>query len=563
MRSTGSAAQTLLRLWLKFSAANQFDDATWQPAVTQKQKLLEIVRRNRDTQYGRKHGFGSVRSVKDFQQRVPPNTYETLTPYIEQTLRGDTNVLTADQPLMFATTSGTTGRAKYIPVTPSYLNEYSHGIHVHTYRTFADFPGILEGKAVVSSSSDVEGYSEGGLPYGAISGYLSRTQPSFVRRFYVLPYEIAKLKQVDQKYYLTLRHALAADIRLLVTPNPSSLLLLAEKMNSFAEELIHDIRTGSVTSAYLPKDADPGLKRGLRADPARANDLAAMLRSSGRLSPAEAWPNLRVISCWKGGTMPLYLRKLPQHFGDVPVRDLGYMASEGRGATPLVNSGSGGVLSITSHFFEFVREEQRDDASPEFLTAEQLESNQEYYIYFTTSAGLYRYDINDVVRVVDFYRNTPVIQFVRKGQGISSITGEKLTESQVTGALVEVVERHGFDVQHFTACVEWGEPPRYAFYAELGDSMTRERATRFLAEMDRALSAQNVEYETKRDSQRLAHPVLKRVPDGTYQALRQKRVAEGAPEAQVKIPQLSTNMKFGEGLDVLDLIEVQAAGIGS
>ena len=250
--------------------------------------------------------------------------------------------------------------------------------------------------------------------------------------------------------------------------------------------------------------------------------------------------------------MPLYLRKLPDAYGDLPVRDLGYMASEGRWATPLVNSGAGGVLNVTSHFFEFVPEEQRDDPNAQFLTGDQLESNREYFIYLTTSAGLYRYDINDVVRVVDFYRQTPVIQFVRKGQGMTNITGEKLTESQVTGALVDAVDSHGFDVQHFTACVEWGEPPRYAFYAELGDSMTPERSAELVRSLDRALSARNIEYEAKRESQRLGAPVLKRVAPGTYQKLRQKRVAEGAPEAQVKIPQLSTDMEFGANLEVLE-----------
>jgi hypothetical protein len=129
-------------------------------------------------------------------------------------------------------------------------------------------------------------------------------------------------------------------------------------------------------------------------------------------------------------------------------------------------------------------------------------------VYFTTSAGLYRYDINDVVRVVDFYRNTPVIQFERKGQGITSITGEKLTESQVTGALVEVVEANGFDVRHFTAAVEWGEPPRYAFYAELGESLTTDRARELGVMIDRALCVRNEEYQAKRESQRLGAPVL-------------------------------------------------------
>ena len=544
--------QRLLRTWLKHSDASHFDDATWRPADAQEEKLLEIVRRSRNTVYGQEHGFDRISSVQDFQAAVPPNTYDTLTPYIERTLHGEANVLTSERPLMFATTSGTTGRSKYIPVTPSYIHEYQHGLHVHTYRILADFGDILAGKILLSASNDIEGYFEGGVPYGAMSGYLTRTQPASIKRFYVLPYEVCTLKNIDQKYYLTLRHALVADVRMIGTANPSSLLLLADKLAAFAEELIHDVRTGSLNPAFTPEHAPPRLTASLSADPTRADELQALLRSRGSLLPADVWPDLRVMTCWKGGTMPLYLRKLSEPYGDVPIRDLGYMATEGRGASPLVNSGAGGVVNLTSHFFEFVREEERDAPSPEFLTLDQLESNRKYYAYFTTSAGLYRYDINDVVRVVDFYRNTPVIQFERKGQGISSITGEKLTESQVTGALIEVVDANGFDVRHFTAAVEWGEPPRYALYAELGDSMTTERMHELALKIDSALSARNEEYQAKRDSQRLGAPVLKRVAAGTYEALRQKRVAEGAPEAQVKLPQLSTSMTFGDGLDVLE-----------
>jgi hypothetical protein len=257
------------------------------------------------------------------------------------------------------------------------------------------------------------------------------------------------------------------------------------------------------------------------------------------------------MSCWKGGTMPLYLRKLPEYFGDVPVRDLGYMASEGRGATPLVNSGAAGVLNVTTHVFEFVPAEQRDRPDPDFLTGEELESDHEYFVYLTTSAGLYRYDINDIIRVVDFYRRTPVIQFVRKGQGISSITGEKLTEAQVTGALVDVVDRGGLDLDHVTACVEWGDPPCYAFYCETARPWPVELCHQFLQAVDGELSARNIEYEAKRSSRRLGMPVFKQVAAGSFTALRQERVAAGAPEAQVKIPHLSTDMRFGEHLRVV------------
>jgi hypothetical protein len=560
MKATASVG-ALLRLWLKLSAANRFHEATWQPAAAQKQKLLGIVRRNQNTTYGQEHGFGHIRSIKDYQAHVPRNSYETLSPYIERVMRGEPNVLTAEQPLMFATTSGTTGRSKYIPVTPSYLREYNHGVQVHTYQMLTDFPDILEGKALVSASGDIEGYTESGLPYGAISGHVAHTQPAFVRGFYAIPYEISKIKQFDSKYYLTLRYALAADIRILLTPNPSSLLLLAEKMTVYADELIYDIRHGTVNPAFVPENASTRLTSDVRPDPRRADDLSAHLRRNGRLLPADAWPNLRIITCWKGGTMPLYLRKVPTYFGDCPIRDLGYMATEGRGATPLVNSGAGGVLNITSHFFEFVPADQIDDPAPDFLTCDELESNREYYVHFTTSAGLYRYDINDVIRVVDFFHHTPVIQFVRKGQGITSITGEKLTEPQVTAALLQAMDMCALDIEHVTACVEWDEPPHYAFYAELSDLSTERECQGFLAQIDRALCAQNIEYEGKRSSGRLGVPVLKRVARGSYDALRQLRVAEGAPETQVKFPHLSPDMKFGERLRVLDEVRVDDKGV--
>src|SRR4051794_6806605 len=104
------AVSALLRRWLKYSAAQRFEEATQRPRDAQEDKLLEIVRRNRDTVFGREHGFGAVRSIADFQAAAPSARYEDLEPYVGRMLDGERRVLTADDPLMFATTSGTTGR---------------------------------------------------------------------------------------------------------------------------------------------------------------------------------------------------------------------------------------------------------------------------------------------------------------------------------------------------------------------------------------------------------------------------------------------------------------------
>ena len=134
--------------------------------------------------------------------------------------------------------------------------------------------------------------------------------------------------------------------------------------------------------------------------------------------------------------MPLYFRQLQRWFPDLPIRDRGYMASEGCGSIPLTDAGCAGALAITTSFFEFIPVEARDQANPPVLTCAELQPNRDYYVLFTTSAGLYRYDINDVIRVVDFYHDVPLIEFVRKGRGMTSLTGEKLAEQQVTAAML-------------------------------------------------------------------------------------------------------------------------------
>ena len=115
------------------------------------------------------------------------------------------------------------------------------------------------------------------------------------------------------------------------------------------------------------------------------------------------------------------------------------------------------------------------------------------------------------MRVVDFYRDVPLIEFVRKGRGMTSLTGEKLAEQQVTAAMLATVEALGLDqaVKHFTAVPLFGTPARYAFFmettAELSDARLRALAER----LDRELGEQNVEYETKRESLRLGPPLLR------------------------------------------------------
>jgi len=375
---------------------------------------------------------------------------------------------------------------------------------------------------------------------------LNRRQPEVIRKHFATPYELCKIKNVDAKYYLMLRSALGLDVTAVICCNPSSLLLLADQMREHAADLVADLFDGTVKQAYLPpSEYSAAFAKYFRPDKERARQLDKMLEKDGSLLPRNVWSNLQIIVSWKGGPMAFYLDKLPDLYGNMPVRDFGYMASEGRGSIPITSEGSGGVLAITSHFYEFVEEDAHEQANPKFLLAHQLKKGGRYFIYFTTGAGLYRYNINDLVEVVDFEGDTPIIRFVQKGMGVSSITGEKLTEEQVLVALTMAKSQLGLtEVEHCTVEVELGTPPFYVVFAETSSELPDSVKNQFIRIFDDSLKNQNPEYQDKRSTKRLGLPIMRTLPAGTYMKLRQQRVSQGAPEAQVKIPLLSAHSGF-------------------
>jgi hypothetical protein len=130
-------------------AAARFETATLDPVGAQQRKLLEILTANRDTEYGRAHGFSKIQDLAGYQRSVPVVTYEDLRGHVDRMARGDQNVLTAEAPVMFAMTSGTTGNHKLIPVTPTCRGrDHADQIRVWLHHARLAHPGILRGKKV-------------------------------------------------------------------------------------------------------------------------------------------------------------------------------------------------------------------------------------------------------------------------------------------------------------------------------------------------------------------------------------------------------------------------------
>jgi len=167
------------------------------------------------------------------------------------------------------------------------------------------------------------------------------------------------------------------------------------------------------------------------------------------------------------------------------------------------------------------------------LLLHEIEAEQSYYVLVTTAGGLVRYDMHDVVRVTGRIGRTPTLAFVRKGRGVTSLTGEKLTEDQVNLAVAGVAARAGLHVP-FHLVVADAAANGYVAYVETG-ALDAERFGALATALDTELAALNIEYAGKRASARLCPLRVVLLAAGAGQAYREHAVRKGQREAQFKV----------------------------
>jgi GH3 auxin-responsive promoter len=343
-----AAALVTQRHWARWNAL------TAKPREVQDRLLFDLLSRNRSTCFGRDHHFDQIRSLADYRKQVQIGDYEGLRPYVERMKNGEANALTDAPVLMFTMTSGTTGEPKLIPVTESTLNNHKELTRLWYYRAYLDHPGFLNGKLLGIVSPANEGRTPGGIPFGAASGLIYQSSPRWIQNAYVAPYLVSEIKDFEAKYYVIMRLALEQDISFFGTPNPSTILRLVETVDRYKEEIIKDIRNGTIASRWnLPNEIRNKLASRLSKNVARARQMETLASRHDKLRPREYWPSLQLIGCWKGGTVGIRLKEFDRWFGEgTPVRDLGYMASEAQMSLPHLRRRLGGH---SRHRQEFLR----------------------------------------------------------------------------------------------------------------------------------------------------------------------------------------------------------------
>lgn len=525
--------------------------ASKNPAKASGITLRNILEYGKNTEFGRAHRFEYILAAANdtelysrFTEQIAPSDYEDYRPYIDRHKNGEADVLVPGKPAMYATTSGTTKEPKWIPITDQYLQTvYGKMTKVWLYNYIQNRPKCFYGSLVTIVGKDVEGYAPDGTVAGSVSGVTRRDAPSFVKEMYAIPGEVYGIKDYNARYYTIMRLSIETDATIFITANPSTLVEVQKNVDKYYDMYCDDIEHGTLSHEFdIPEEARKEVEAQIFPNPKRAAELRELKKKYGRVLPKHYWPNLQVLNTWKCGNTYVYLDKIDGFFPEKCLhQEFGYFSSECRFGL-VMDDTNYSTLFPHYHFYEFLGEEDVDKIDdPEalkhcrFYQLHELQQGKRYCPFVTTIAGLYRYNMNDLVEVGTPFYNAPRVFMIQKVNGIVTMTGEKLHERQFLEAVARASKESGVEVKFYIGFADLSISA-YRFYYEFADqNTTQEVCDRFTKLVDKYLREQNVEYVAKRDSFRVADPIGHRLVENSFEKFKAACIAEGARDGQFKL----------------------------
>jgi len=452
----------------------------------QEQILFKIVVKNKDTEYGRKYGFSKIKSVADYQKAVPLSIYDDYLPYIERISEGRQAVLTAEKVLLFEPSSGTVAATKYIPYTAELKKEFQRGIYPWLADTYAGIPTLISGSSywsVTPPEGATKALGKVSVGFEADSSYLGAAVQILLEKVFPVPPEIKKVDNMDAFRYITLLFLLkTSDLALLSVWNPTFLMLLLEPLPKWQDTLLTDLATGKIHPPdRVPANLLAKLEKRLGQHPQRAKELRTLFKKfSGSYSLL--WPKLKLVSCWTDANAAAYVSAMQQLFPLARIQGKGLLATEGLITIPYSLAG-GNVLAVRSHFYEFI-----DQDNGQIKMSWELEKDKCYSVVLTTSGGLYRYRLLDLVKVTGFYKECPFFAFIGKEEKVADYFGEKLHERFVLAAITKLFVKYELSPKFYMVAPEEKDGRTcYVLFAQPRDFAETSRWVRLVRELDAKL----------------------------------------------------------------------------
>lgn len=513
-------------VWLMKRRMPRIEAFRREPVRAQERVFQRLIRAARHTEWGKRYGYGSIKTIAEFQERVPVSTYEDFFPHIERVMRGEQNVLWNSPVRLFSKSSGTTNaRSKFIPVSREALDT----CHLQGGK---DLMALY-----VDNVPDTQVFRGKGL---SIGGSLSNN-------------EFNPNSQVGDVSAVIMKN-LPPWAQAIRTPSLSVALMdvWEEKIERMAEETSQQ----NVTSILgVPTWTLVLIER--------------ILEKTGAKNILDVWPNFEVFchgAVAFGPYRDLFANRVfaGKNEAAPPVRFLeSYNASEGFFGLQDDLSLPDELLLMLDYgiFYEFIPTDELhngDQAYPRALTIGEVQPGQQYAVVISTNAGLWRYAIGDTVRFTSTYPHR--IKISGRTKHFINAFGEEVIVENAEWAIARACEATGATVTDYTAAPVFMKSRQRGGH-EWVIEFTRapDNLNHFTNILDDSLRQVNSDYDAKRTANlALELPLVQVVPRGTFYEWLRRR---GKLGGQHKVPRLSNSRELVE--EILQLApDVDSGRVG-
>jgi hypothetical protein len=499
-------ATPLLRLYAR---QRQRKLARMDAADVQQRQLLSLVGRAARTTFGRDHDFGNIRSVTEFQKRVPLRRYEDFNENYWKAAFPDLRGVSWPSPVpFFAVTSGTTtGRTKYIPCTREMVASNTAASLDLMCDHLRNRPRsrVLGGKSFMLGGSTDLVQEAKGIQSGDLSGIMSANLPWWFRGRSFPSDDVLRVTDWEAKMSVLVSAIEGEDIRL-IGGTPSWLLLFFDQL--------------------------------------------AQARGDDRPELAKYFPNLELL-VHGGVDFKPYRARFERLITGTPaeLREV-YPASEGFIGVADSRPEDGLRLILDQGlFYEFVPLDELDSRRPSRHWAGTVQTGINYAIVVSSCAGLWSYVLGDTV---EFASLSPLrVRVTGRTSYMLSAFGEHLIASELESAVRDGASAIGAEITDWSvgAVHADGEDSRggHLFIVEFaGAPPSPERLAHFAKTVDAALSETNEDYEAHRSGGfGMRAPEAIALRPGSFAAWMKSR---GQLGGQHKVPRIINDAALFEGL---------------
>ncbi len=467
------------------------------PEKTQEAVFNSLISAARNTQFGRDHHFGAIRSYEDFAKQVPVRDYEALKGYVDLVVEGKADVLWPGKPHYFAKTSGTTSGAKFIPITkesmPYHISAARNAILHYIYET--GNAGFVDGKMIFLQGSPIL-KEKHGIKIGRLSGIVAHFVPKYLQKNRLPSWETNCIEDWETKVDAIVGETIGQDMAV-ISGIPSWVQMYFERLKA---------KSGKPVGELFP-NFSLFIYGGVNFEPYRPAFSALIGREVDSIE------------------------LFPASEGFFAYQD----SRKEKGMLLLLNSGI---------FYEFIRADEFFGEYPKRLTIGEVETGVNYVMIISTNAGLWAYNIGDTVMFTTL-RPHRVVVTGRIKHYISAF-GEHVIGKEVETAMESAIGKTGALVREFTVApqiVPESGLPYHEWLIEF--EKEPQDMVAFVSELENSMRTQNIYYDDLITGKVLRTLVVTKIPAGGFV---QYMKSVGRLGGQNKLPRLCNDRSVADAL---------------